>query len=86
MQREGKVLKVLKKGDKRRPSDARNAWRNMSDEQRHEHLNWIIDEAEAGSSRVRPPADGPRSRWSQCGEIGCVADSAPGHRKCPDHR
>lgn len=42
MKREGKTLKVLKVGDKRRLADGRNAWRKMSDEQRAEFLAWII--------------------------------------------
>ena len=44
MEREGKVLKVLDKGHRRRLSDGRNAWRKMTTDQRDEFLRWIADE------------------------------------------
>lgn len=44
MVREGKELAVLKKGDRRRLSDGRNAWRKMTPAQRREFLDWIDEE------------------------------------------
>ena len=44
MQRNGKQLATLAKGDKRRLSDGRNAWRKMSPEQRKIFLAWIKSE------------------------------------------
>ena len=44
MMREGKPLAQLPPGDKRRLSDARNAWRKMSPEQRGIFLYWIESE------------------------------------------
>ena len=46
MEREGKTLKALKPGDRRRLSDARNAWRKMTPEQRVDFLEFV--EAEHG--------------------------------------
>lgn len=42
--RNGKPLAKLPKGDKRRLSDGRNAWRKMTPEQRREFLDWIEEE------------------------------------------
>ena len=42
--RNGKPLTKLPKGDKRRLSDGRNAWRKMTPEQRKEFLAWIKQE------------------------------------------
>ena len=39
--RSGKPLAVLRDGHPRRMSDARNAWRKMSDEQRAEFIAFI---------------------------------------------
>ena len=50
MKRNGKALKTLPDGHRRRLSDARNAWRKMTDEQRSEFLSWI--EAGASSANV----------------------------------
>jgi hypothetical protein len=44
MVREGQELKVLDKGDRRRLSDGRNAWRKMVPDQRREFLAWIMEE------------------------------------------
>jgi predicted Fe-S protein YdhL (DUF1289 family) len=44
MNRNGKPLTQLPKGDKRRLSDGRNAWRKMTPEQRKEFLAWIREE------------------------------------------
>ena len=41
MKREGKKLRTLAPGDRRRLSDARNAWRKMTSEQRVEFLEWM---------------------------------------------
>ena len=41
MERDGKTLKTLKPGDKRRLADGRNAFRKMTPEQRDEFLDWI---------------------------------------------
>ena len=49
MVREGQELKVLSKGDKRRLSDGRNAWRKMVPEQRREFLAWIMEEGNVPS-------------------------------------
>ena len=43
MKRDGKKLRTLAPGDRRRLSDARNAWRKMTQEQRLEFLCWITD-------------------------------------------
>jgi hypothetical protein len=43
MKRDGKKLKTLAPGDRRRLSDARNAWRKMTDDQREQFLFWIHD-------------------------------------------
>jgi hypothetical protein len=44
MVREGKQLATVPKGDRRRLSDGRNAWRKMTPEQRREFLDWIESE------------------------------------------
>jgi hypothetical protein len=44
MQRQGKALRELPKGDRRRMSDFRNAWRKMAEWQRQDALEWIITE------------------------------------------
>lgn len=41
MEREGKVLKVLKSGHQRRMADGKNAWRKMDDTQRLQFLGWM---------------------------------------------
>lgn len=41
MTRHGKPLGNVPKGDRRRLSDFRNAWRKMSPEQRREALDWL---------------------------------------------
>ena len=41
MKRNGKTLRTLPAGDRRRLSDGRNAWRKMDDDQREEFLRWI---------------------------------------------
>lgn len=41
MEREGKMLKVIAKGDRRRISDFKNAWRKMVPEQRVMAMRWI---------------------------------------------
>jgi hypothetical protein len=46
MEREGRKLKKVAPGDRRRMSDGRNAYRKMTDEQRDEFLRWIADEAD----------------------------------------
>ena len=40
MTRNGKALKILRDGHPRRLSDARNAWRKMTDEQRQQFVAW----------------------------------------------
>jgi hypothetical protein len=42
MRREGRELKTLAPGDRRRLSDARNAWRKMTPEQRATFLDWLL--------------------------------------------
>lgn len=42
--RNGRELKTLTPGDRRRMSDGRNAFRKMTPEQRIEFLRWIADE------------------------------------------
>lgn len=44
MKRNGKELATLPKGDRRRMSDGKNAWRKMTPEQRAEFLAWIQEE------------------------------------------
>jgi hypothetical protein len=44
--RNGRELRALPAGDRRRLSDARNAWRKMTAEQRAEFLAWIRAEQE----------------------------------------
>ena len=39
--RDGKELAKLARGDKRRLSDGRNAWRKMTPAQRREFLQWM---------------------------------------------
>ncbi len=39
--RHGEPLPTLPKGDRRRMSDGRNAWRKMTPKQRAEFLAWI---------------------------------------------
>ena len=39
--RKGTPLKILIKGDRRRMSDGKNAWRKMTEGQRVEFLYWI---------------------------------------------
>ena len=39
--RQGKPLTVLPKGDRRRMSDGKNAWRKMTPQQRKEFLAWM---------------------------------------------
>ena len=39
----GGTCKVLAKGDKRRLSDGRNAWRKMDADQREEFAAWILE-------------------------------------------
>ena len=41
MKRQGKELQTLPKGDRRRLSDARNAYRKMTPRQRREFHDWI---------------------------------------------
>ena len=43
--RNGKPLTTLPAGDRRRPSDGRNAWRKMTPAQRRVFLDWIDAEA-----------------------------------------
>lgn len=45
MKRQGKTLKTLRDGHPRRMSDARNAWRKMTDEQREQFLAWTREQA-----------------------------------------
>lgn len=40
----GQPLTALPRGDRRRMSDFRNAWRKMTPEQRREALAWIATE------------------------------------------
>lgn len=42
MERNGKTLKTLAKGDRRRMSDGKNAWRKMTEEQRRDFAAWIV--------------------------------------------
>lgn len=42
--RNGKPLAKLKRGDRRRLNDGRNAWRHMTAEQRGEFVAWIQSE------------------------------------------
>lgn len=42
--RDGKPLRTVPKGDRRRMSDGKNAWRKMTPEQRREFLDWIEEE------------------------------------------
>jgi hypothetical protein len=42
--REGKPLRAVPKGDRRRMSDGKNAWRKMTPEQRRAFLDWIAEE------------------------------------------
>ena len=51
MTREGKALQQLKRGDKRRLSDGRNAWRKMTPQQRREFLDWIEEQGLAVAER-----------------------------------
>ena len=44
MTRDGEALPILSKGDRRRMSDGRNAWRKMTKEQRAEWILWLADE------------------------------------------
>lgn len=44
MERNGKTLKQVPTGDKRRLSDGRNAVRKMTDEQRAEFAAWCREE------------------------------------------
>ncbi len=44
MEREGRALRELPKGDRRRMADAKNAIRKMTDEQRRALAAWIVDE------------------------------------------
>jgi len=44
MTRKGVELKTLSKGDRRRLSDGRNAWRKMTPEQRAEFVAWMASE------------------------------------------
>ena len=41
MKRKGKALKEVPAGDRRRMSDAKNAWRKMTHAQRVEFLEWL---------------------------------------------
>ena len=41
MKRNGKELKTIEDGHPRRMSDAKNAWRKMTDDQRRAFLEWI---------------------------------------------
>lgn len=50
MKRNGKPLKVLRDGHPRRMSDARNAWRKMSDAQRRQFLAWIREQSKEGQA------------------------------------
>ena len=42
--RAGKELAKVPRGDRRRMSDGKNAWRKMTPQQRRAFLNWIDDE------------------------------------------
>jgi hypothetical protein len=44
MTRLGKAISVLPKGDRRRMSDGKNAWRKMTPEQRRVFLDWMAEE------------------------------------------
>lgn len=44
MERNGKKLKDLAPGDRRRMSDGKNAWRKMTPEQRRVFLDWIEEQ------------------------------------------
>lgn len=44
MKREGKTLKTLAPGDKRRLADARNAWRKMTPAQRRAFVDFVLGE------------------------------------------
>ncbi len=44
MVRDGMKLSVLPKGDRRRMSDGKNAWRKMDAQQRREFLDWIAEQ------------------------------------------
>ena len=46
MKRNGKALRTLDAGDKRRVYDARNAWRKMTPAQRADVLSWIMADAD----------------------------------------
>lgn len=46
MNRNGKPLRSLDAGDKRRVYDARNAWRKMTPAQRGDVLAWIMSDAD----------------------------------------
>jgi len=46
MNRNGKALRTLDAGDKRRVYDARNAWRKMTPAQRADVLSWIMSDAD----------------------------------------
>lgn len=56
MEREGKRLNNLKPGDRRRVSDAKNALRKATPEQRREILLWVAEEL--GATRGAAPG-----RW-----------------------
>lgn len=44
MVRQGKPLATIPKGDRRRMSDGKNAWRKMDPQQRREFLDWIAEQ------------------------------------------
>lgn len=46
-------LKKVPKGDRRRLSDGRNAWRKMTPEQRREFIDWMNEE----NLEVAPPKE-----------------------------
>jgi hypothetical protein len=81
MERKGKTLKVLPSDSPRRMSDARNAWRKMSEIQRVGFLEWI--EAEHG---VTDGAYLPGG-WSIVDPRGCktTGPKACGHSVCSQY-
>ena len=73
MQRNGKQLKTLPAGSRRRLSDARNAWRHMTDEQRAEFLEWLDGVPSAllveAAARVARGAVGWRARQEAAARV-----------------